>query len=72
MTSTTCARAGRLRSSQGPRGRPGRRQDRVGAAAVEFAIVAPLMFLLTMGMIEVGRMVMVKQLMVNASREGLV
>ena len=32
--------------------------------------VAPLLILLTMGMMEVGRMVMVKQLMVNASREG--
>ncbi|MCA9134343.1 MAG: pilus assembly protein [Planctomycetales bacterium] len=43
---------------------------RVGAAVVEFAIVAPLLLLLTMGMMEVGRMVMVKQLLVNASREG--
>ena len=43
---------------------------RTGAAVVEFAIVAPVMILLTMGMMEVGRLVMVKQLLVNASREG--
>ncbi len=44
--------------------------NRWGAAATEFAVVAPVMILLTMGMIEVGRLVMVKQMMVNASREG--
>ncbi len=45
-------------------------QCRKGAAVVEFAIVGPLMIMLTMGMMEVGRAVMVKQVMVNASREG--
>lgn len=44
--------------------------NRVGAAVVEFAFVAPLMMMMTMGMIEIGRLVMVKQVMVNASREG--
>lgn len=44
--------------------------NRTGAAVVEFAFIAPLMILLTMGMLEMGRVVMVKQLMVNASREG--
>jgi Flp pilus assembly protein TadG len=47
-----------------------RKQARAGAAVVEFAIVGPLMIMLTMGMMEVGRAVMVKQLLVNASREG--
>lgn len=37
---------------------------------VEFAIVAPLFFLLVFGMIEYGRMVMVQQIITNASREG--
>lgn len=37
---------------------------------VEFAIVAPLFFLLVLGMIEFGRMVMVQQVLTNASREG--
>lgn len=43
---------------------------RDGAAVVEFAVVGPLLVMLTMGMMEVGRAVMVKQVMVNASREG--
>ena len=37
---------------------------------VEFAIVAPIFFLLVFGMIEFGRVVMVQQLLTNASREG--
>jgi len=41
-----------------------------GAAAVEFAVVAPLFFFLIFGMIEYGRMVMVQQMLTNASREG--
>ncbi len=43
---------------------------RSGAAVVEFAIVAPLFFLLVLGIIEFGRMVMVQQVLTNASREG--
>ena len=46
------------------------RRNRRGAAAVEFAVVAPLFFLLIFGMIEFGRMVMVQQVITNASREG--
>ena len=46
------------------------RKHRRGAAAVEFAIIAPLFFLLIMGMIEIGRAVMVQQIITNASREG--
>ncbi len=45
------------------------RRNRRGAAAVEFAIVAPVFFLLVFGMIEYGRMVMVQQVITNASRE---
>jgi Flp pilus assembly protein TadG len=44
--------------------------NRHGAAAVEFALVAPLFFLLIFGMIEYGRMVMVQQILTNAAREG--
>lgn len=44
--------------------------NRSGAAVVEFAVVAPLMMMLTLGLMEVSRIVMVKQLLVNASREG--
>lgn len=46
------------------------RRNRRGAAAVEFAVVAPVFFLLVFGMIEYGRMVMVQQLLTNAAREG--
>ena len=49
--------------------RLGRRKRR-GAAVVEFAVVAPVFFLLVFGMIEYGRMVMVQQIITNASREG--
>jgi len=37
---------------------------------VEFAIVAPVFFLLVIGMIEVGRAMMVQQVLINASRVG--
>ncbi|QDU25953.1 TadE-like protein [Anatilimnocola aggregata] len=46
------------------------RKQRRGAAAVEFAVVAPVFFLLVFGMIEYGRMVMVQQIITNAAREG--
>jgi Flp pilus assembly protein TadG len=45
-------------------------RKRRGAAAVEFAVVAPLFFLMVFGMLEFGRMVMVQQILTNASREG--
>lgn len=44
--------------------------DRRGAAAVEFAIVAPLFFMLVFGCIEFGRALMVQQILTNASRVG--
>ena len=43
---------------------------RQGAAVVEFAIVAPVLLLLVFGMIEYGRLVMVQQVITNATREG--
>ncbi len=46
------------------------RRKRRGAAVVEFAVVAPVLILLVFGMIEFGRMVMVQQIITNASREG--
>src|SRR5262249_48705817 len=61
-----------LPSAGGKLQRPCRlfRRNRRAAAAVEFAIVAPVFFLLVFGMIEYGRMVMVYQILTNASREG--
>lgn len=46
------------------------RRNRRGAAAVEFALVAPVFFGFTLGMVEIGRGVMVQQILTNASREG--
>lgn len=46
------------------------RPDRRGASAVEFAIVAPLFFMLVFGCIEFGRALMVQQILTNASRVG--
>jgi Flp pilus assembly protein TadG len=46
------------------------RRERRGAAVVEFAIVAPIFMLFVFGIIEYGRMVMVQQILTNASREG--
>jgi Flp pilus assembly protein TadG len=43
---------------------------RRGASAVEFAVVAPVLFLMIFGMIEYGRLIMVQQIITNASREG--
>ena len=47
-----------------------KKNRRLGAAVVEFAMVAPIFILLVFGMIEFGRAVMVQQVLVNASREG--
>ncbi len=46
------------------------RTGRHGAAAVEFAIVAPLFFMLIIGCIEFGRALMVQQVLTNSSRVG--
>jgi Flp pilus assembly protein TadG len=53
-------------------GRRRRSRDyrRCGAAVVEFAITAPVLFLLVIGMIDVGRAVMVQNLITNAARDG--
>ena len=43
---------------------------RWGASATEFAVVAPVFFLMIIGFIEFGRALMVQQVLVNASRVG--
>jgi Flp pilus assembly protein TadG len=43
---------------------------RRGVAAVGFAIVAPVFFLLIIGIVEIGRAMMVQQVLINASRVG--
>lgn len=47
-----------------------RRSTRLGAAAVEFALVAPVFFLFVFGLIELGRGVMIQQCLTNAARVG--
>jgi Flp pilus assembly protein TadG len=46
------------------------RKNRGGAAAVGFAVVVPVFFLMVFGMIEFGRMVKVQQVITNGSRDG--
>jgi len=43
---------------------------RRGAAVVELAIVAPIFLLMLVGIIELGRALMVQQVIINASRVG--
>lgn len=58
------------RQPQPARRRGLRRRDRKGSSVVEFALVAPVFFLLMIGIIEVGRALMVQQVLINASRVG--
>ncbi len=59
---------GRSGVRRGPRGRfHGRRR---GAAAVELALVAPLLVLLLLGIAEFGSMFYVRQTLVHAARSG--
>lgn len=47
-----------------------RGKRRRGAAAVEFAIVATVFFIFVFGIFEIGRLVMLKQIMGEACRQG--
>ncbi len=46
------------------------RARRRGAAAVEFAVVVPVLLLLVFGIFEAGRLLMVEQTLSNAARAG--
>lgn len=50
--------------------RNGKKQVRRAAAAVEMAVVTPLLLTLTFGIIEFGWMFAVRNTMINAAREG--
>lgn len=45
-------------------------EKRTGAALVEMALVLPIFILVTLGIVEFGRAMMVGQLVTNAAREG--
>jgi Flp pilus assembly protein TadG len=48
-----------------------RRDQRGGAAAVEMAIVAPLFFLLALGICDFGALFFARQTLVSSAREGV-
>ena len=52
---------------QARRSRP---TSRAGTAMVEFAIVGPVFFMMVLGIIEIGRALMVEQLLTGAARVG--
>ena len=60
----------RRRKAYVSRERCGRAKRRRGVAAVEFGIVAPVFVIMILGIIEIGRAIMVQQIITNASREG--
>ena len=50
--------------------RSARSQSRRGAAMLEFAIVLPILLLIILGIIELGRVMMLNQITTNACREA--
>jgi Flp pilus assembly protein TadG len=47
-----------------------RRPQRLAVAAVEFAMILPVILTLLLGIWEVGRMIEIQQILYNAAREG--
>jgi hypothetical protein len=47
-----------------------RERNRRGALVVEAAVILPLLIVVMLGVWEVGRMIQVKQMLVNSAREG--
>lgn len=50
--------------------RPTKARHRQGIAASEFAILAPFLFFLVMGIFEMSRAIMIKEILSNAARKG--
>lgn len=55
---------------EGTRSRRGRRRDQEGAAAVEFALVLPLLLMLVFGIIDFGYLVNRSSMVNNAARDA--
>ena len=49
---------------------PSSPSPRTGAATLEFAVVAPLLFMLVLGIVEFGRYMMVHEILTNGAREA--
>ena len=64
------SKVSRTRLGQYPKSMTALGRRRFGAATVEIALVAPVIFLLVFGSIEFARMMMVRQAFTNAAREG--
>src|SRR5688572_19458855 len=57
--------------SEGEVAMSSRQSCRRGAAALEFAVVAPLLFLFFFGIVEFGRAMMVLSVVTNSARSGV-
>ena len=64
------SRASLLGRFPGNRDRAARRPSRRGTAVVEFALVAPVLCLVVLGIMEFGRAMMVGEMLNNAARSG--
>jgi Flp pilus assembly protein TadG len=69
-TTTQATPSGLIESDPSVSRRRRRRTPRLGAAVTEFAIVAPVFFMMVIGFLEFGRAMMVQQVLINASRVG--
>lgn len=49
---------------------PSSRRTRRGTAVVEFAVIAPVLFAVVLGLVEFGRALMVQQTIISAAREA--
>jgi Flp pilus assembly protein TadG len=49
---------------------PGKRRGRSAMAVVEFAVLLPVLSMIMLGMLELSRAVMVKQMLTDAARKG--
>ena len=69
-TATNPNVAGRPAVRVSPRGAARRTAPRRGAALLEFAIIMPVLLIVVLGMIEIGRAVMVTEVLTHAARMG--